>query len=205
MNSQIYTKTSTKSNKMWLWIFFGIVVATGIGILIWQLTKGGDGSKKDGDGSPRNWAPHHTEKAKNEMGKALPLKITNCVVKEYSKTHSYNDFLNKKDFQNVMPTIFSECLGKIEKWDSSLKKSLIQCLDNRTTNKLCGKCVIKEAEKTYSPLEFLKLSELLNKYEYTHAGVDLDNTSKDLPPNLLQFWKFMKSQSITCECTFPNS
>jgi hypothetical protein len=50
--------------------------------------------------------PYHTEKAKSQMGKSLPINITNCVVKEYSKTHSFNDFLDEKDFQIVMPIIF---------------------------------------------------------------------------------------------------
>ena len=205
MDSSIYkTKHSFSSTKLWLWISLAVITSVGIGILIWQLTKGGDGSKKDGDGSPLNWSPEQAVKAKCQMGKALPINITNKVVKEYSKTHSFTDFSNEKDFHVVMPVLFSKFLGEKNKWDSDLKKSLVKCVNNRSTNKLCGKCVIKASEKEYTPIEFLIFSERLSRFECDHPGIDWSDPSSNIPKDLLQFWNYMKSQSISCNCTRPH-
>lgn len=202
MNSSIDTeKNTSNTKKILLWISLAVIAAIGIGILIWQLKKGGDGSKKGGDGSPQNWVPEQAIQAKSQMGNALPINVTNIVVKEYSKTHSFNDFLKEKDFQIVMPRLFSNALGKKNNWDSALKRSLEKCLNNRSTDKLCGKCVIKASEKEYSPLDFLRLSERLTRFECANPGIDWSNPPSNIPPDLLQFWKYMKSQSISCNCT----
>jgi hypothetical protein len=74
-------------------------------------------------------------------------------------------------------------------------------LNNRTTDKLCGKCVINASEKEYNPIDFLRFSERLSRFEYSHPGMDWSNPSCNVPQDLLQFWNYMKSQSILCDCT----
>ena len=194
-----YKSQPKTQSSAWGWII-AIVIAAGIGVLIWWLVKGkGDGSKKDGDGAPANWSSDQTENAKRQMGAAMPISIKNCAIKRYSVDHSYTDFQNKIDFQIELPKMLQKCLGDKGNWDSDLKKSLVNTMSEKF-GKPCAKCVIDMMEDTYDPMQFLVLSEQLTIFERANPKVEWSNPPSDIPQDVMQFVKNMGTTSIKCKC-----
>jgi len=199
MESNSYKSQPKTQSKAWGWII-AIVIAAGIGVLIWWLVKEkGDGSRQHGDGSPSNWSPEQTENAKAQMGAAMPMSIKNCAIKRYSEDHSYDDFENKIDFQIELPNMLQKCLGDKGNWNSDLKKSLVNTMGAKLGN-TCAKCVINTMEQTYDPMQFLVLSEKLTMFERTHPNVEWSNPPSDTPPDVVEFVKNMGMTSIKCKC-----